>query len=1135
MGNGQLDVVVRHIHKLAGAPGEEALKDGQLLQRFADGREEAAFAALVRRHGPLVLGVCRRVLRDAHAAEDAFQATFLVLLRRARALDRRGSLAGWLHTVAYHVALRARARAARRQRQERQVAQMADTVSPPGEVWLDLQPVLDEELGRLPETYREAVLLCCVQGKSHAEAARLLGWPVGTVKGRLARARDLLRRRLGRRGVTLSAGGLALALAENASAAVPGPLLHATVETAVAAAAGLASSPAVSLAEGVLKTMFVTKLKIATALLALAGIVAVAAGAVADPAKAPQGKAVTPPQPPAVAKGVLFKPPAARGPARPKAEVQEGMLTGRVLGSDGKPLAGARVAVLGWLQGMMRPAWTSRGYGYMEMPRPLLFSQQGRMMRPAQNRSGVTPQLLGEAVTDRDGKFRVKGWRVGKVLLPQIIVAGAAGHGITWRAPTKADGIEIRLPAEQVIRGRLLDVQGQPAANVKVQVSRVGSRPVRQGGHGVFVVDEFSVDPPGVAVGDFDDDGEVVHLWFADSGRQVMNFMARGDVKVLAAFRDGNGSVAALVCTRPPARLPFWPQSVTTDARGRFTLRGVGRGQGVGLQVSDERYAIQALDVPADKAAKGTEIPLVLQSARALEGTVTDSVTGRPVPGATLRVRPPTASFVLGDIGHTNATDWRGRRGLGDRATTGLAFDFVAIGPSAGLNELPRIGVKADARGHFKLPLHHAGSYNVQLTGPAGGHYLPRAVTVNWPRGGVVRKELNLSLVRGVPVRGKVAEESGKAVAGARVDFWSKGLKLPEGVRLPPAAQTRKDGTFEALLPPAPWHLVVNAAKPDYVYRKIEAGKLVVTGTEPARAEFRKTDAGVFVPVRVDKEHDPSEFFYPDGWTALDVKAGDGPREASVTLRRARLFRGRVVGPDGKAVSGARLVFTPPPPAEGPGTSIVNRNAGACISCHGAAGRAAPAFPPGDAAVADLKGDTFAVHANDPGATYRFHVFAPAAGLGAVVTLQGKQAGGEPLTVKLQACGSARARFLDGKGKPLARYRPVVSLVLCPAARPHVKAVMTDRARALGGFGLGEADPAHYAAGPATDAEGRVTLPALIPGATYRISLGDGKARDFTVRAGQTVTLPDLVVNRPAAQKPPRPAAKKPAPPAPVK
>src|SRR5262245_12953330 len=197
---------VQHIHKLAGAARVEDLGDGPLLDRFLARRDGEAFAALVRRHGPMVLGVCRRVLRDGHTAEDAFQATFLVLLRRARTLDRRRSLAGWLYTVAYHIALRARTDAERRRRTE--AAAGGPHTQGPAEPqaewrWRELRPVLDEELDRLPEQCRAPVVLCYLEGRTNEEAGRLLGWPVGTVKSRLARARDLLRTRLARRGVTL--------------------------------------------------------------------------------------------------------------------------------------------------------------------------------------------------------------------------------------------------------------------------------------------------------------------------------------------------------------------------------------------------------------------------------------------------------------------------------------------------------------------------------------------------------------------------------------------------------------------------------------------------------------------------------------------------------------------------------------------------------------------------------------------------------------------------------------------------------------------------------------------------------------------------------------------------------------------
>jgi RNA polymerase sigma factor (sigma-70 family) len=204
MAEGQLSTVLRHLRAAVRAPALEALNDGQLLEEFTASRQEAAFEALVRRHGPLVFGVCRRLLRDGHLAEDAFQATFLVLFRKARSLDRSGPLAGWLHTVACHVALRARESEKRRERRERAAgdARPAEAAAEAG--WQDLRDVLDEELGRLPEQCRRPAVLCYLEGKTNDEAARVLNVPPGTLRSRLVRARRLLRERLLRRGVTLS-------------------------------------------------------------------------------------------------------------------------------------------------------------------------------------------------------------------------------------------------------------------------------------------------------------------------------------------------------------------------------------------------------------------------------------------------------------------------------------------------------------------------------------------------------------------------------------------------------------------------------------------------------------------------------------------------------------------------------------------------------------------------------------------------------------------------------------------------------------------------------------------------------------------------------------------------------------------
>ena len=190
------------IQKLFGLGTVSGLTEWQLLERYAVRRDEAAFAALVARHAPMVLGVCRRVLHDPDDVEDAFQATFLVLARKAGVLRPRDPLGHWLYGVAHRVSLRARSEAARRRSRERPArpgeSEPEAAVSPEAPD-ADLGAVIDDELKRLPATYRAAVVLCYLDGLTHEEAARQLGWPIGTVKGRLSRARGLLRDRLTRR------------------------------------------------------------------------------------------------------------------------------------------------------------------------------------------------------------------------------------------------------------------------------------------------------------------------------------------------------------------------------------------------------------------------------------------------------------------------------------------------------------------------------------------------------------------------------------------------------------------------------------------------------------------------------------------------------------------------------------------------------------------------------------------------------------------------------------------------------------------------------------------------------------------------------------------------------------------------
>jgi RNA polymerase sigma factor (sigma-70 family) len=275
--------IIRHLRSVALRQAGEGLEDAQLLERFLAERDEAAFEALVRRHGPMVFGVCRRVLGSRHDAEDAFQATFLVLACRAGSIRKHWAVGSWLFGVAYRTAGKARSRAARRRVKEREAA--VNEARQDHQLHDDLAKVLDRELSHLPEKYRGPILLCDLQGASRKEAARQLGLPEGTLSSRLATARSMLAKRMTRRGLALVSGGVAAVLAESmASACVPAPLIGSTVQAAARVAAGhavtaAASASVASLAKGVMHTMLLCKWKIPVGLILAVGLVTLGWGA----------------------------------------------------------------------------------------------------------------------------------------------------------------------------------------------------------------------------------------------------------------------------------------------------------------------------------------------------------------------------------------------------------------------------------------------------------------------------------------------------------------------------------------------------------------------------------------------------------------------------------------------------------------------------------------------------------------------------------------------------------------------------------------------------------------------------------------------------------------------------------------
>jgi RNA polymerase sigma factor (sigma-70 family) len=281
MVSGQWAGVLRQVQRLFQGGSVAGLTEGQLLERFVTTRDEIAFGAIVARHGPMVLGVCRGVLNDPRDVEDAFQATFLILVKKARALRDRERLGPWLYGVARRVALRARTDASKRK--EKRLSDHLESAAPDSTLdaeLRELQVLIREEVDRLSNHDRMAVVLCYLEGLTHEEAADRLGWPIGTVKGRLSRAREKLRERLTRRGVTLPAV-FSVNLGRSLPNLVPASLLQSTTLAATRLAggqtltAGIVSAQAILLMEGVIGTMFAAPLKIAAVALAAGGLLVV--------------------------------------------------------------------------------------------------------------------------------------------------------------------------------------------------------------------------------------------------------------------------------------------------------------------------------------------------------------------------------------------------------------------------------------------------------------------------------------------------------------------------------------------------------------------------------------------------------------------------------------------------------------------------------------------------------------------------------------------------------------------------------------------------------------------------------------------------------------------------------------------
>jgi RNA polymerase sigma factor (sigma-70 family) len=647
--------VVRQLGALFEGGSLAGLSDRQLLERYNDGgREpagEAAFAALVARHGPMVLGVCRQCLGDVQHAEDAFQAVFLVLAQKAQSIRDPELLGNWLYGVAIRTARCARRQIAGRRRREEGDAMRgpgasscapAGPTAPPAD-----RPAIDREqaeavhgeVDRLPKAFRLPVVLCYFEGLTLEEAARRLRCPAGTLRSRLARAREKLRTGLARRGVILPAAALGAILApRSASASVPPLLCDSTTRAAIAfaarhAAAGALSAPAAALAQEVLRTMVIHKLRLVVmTVLALAAI-ATGAGYLThslamkeDPVKDPAAK---------VAPRVDDRPgPAAKpDPAAPARM----MVTGRVLDPNGKPVKGAFVDLVA----AARTPWVGA----------------------SEEVENLT--LLGQGQSDGEGRYRLDVPRTTSSRVRGILaMAAAPGYG-TGTAMLNPDAeqpaADIKLQPEQIVRARLVELTGAPARGVEVHTWQGAHQPkgVRAG------------PPPSIKS---DDQGRIELAGFARGSNITLHVRdmryARQDLyidagkltppkevtlvlqpariiegRVLAADTGQpvpNAVVSAMTRVQNEHANGYFTSKFRADAQGRFLMNPIaGESYTIGaFPTGGEPYLIQQDELKWTKGAVKATHDIKLPRGVLIRGKITEAGTNRPLAASSIQFIP---------------------------------------------------------------------------------------------------------------------------------------------------------------------------------------------------------------------------------------------------------------------------------------------------------------------------------------------------------------------------------------------------------------------------------------------------------------------------------------------------------------
>jgi RNA polymerase sigma factor (sigma-70 family) len=894
MSTAQVGVILRHLRRLTSTHGDEQQPDRQLLERFARHRDDDAFAALLRRHGPMVLGVCRSVLHDLHDAEDAFQAAFLVLAQKAGSIHQHESLGSWLYRVAYHVAVKAQAGAARRRARER------TTEPPPGADPLldlslrELRGVLYEELGRLPEYYRAPLVLCYLEEKTLEEAARLLGWSRGAVKGRLERGRERLRSRLARRGLALSAGLTVAGLAgSSASAKVPALLANATLEAAVLLTAGHRTAAAVTstavatLIEGATQTMFSSKRQVLTlVVLAVFGAVA-GLGLLTHRALATRPPDAAQAEPPLLASGEQA--PQAEPPRADDKEIVA--VQGRVLDPDGKPLPGAKL--------------------YLNTFNPKEPTYPVRATSGADGRFdfNFSRSELNRTYTDNP---------VGQV------AAVAEGFGFdvaTVGEPGKDGELTLRLVKDVGIVGRILDQEGKAVPGAKVRVFDVLAykgddlgeelEDIRKGGLGTYSAKGWSGPLPGqsatVTTGD---DGR---FRLTGLGRErIVHLIVEGPAIQYTRIRVMTRAAETIDGPNPSRRLRVYGAVFDHLAESSRPLRGVVRDKETrkpvaGVQISsyatthttqtdkDGRYELLGYAKSQEyhvTATPGAGQPYFTASARfadapgftpldadiqlvrgiPLSGRVTDKDTGKPIRGTRVEYYAVYPNPKAQDGPHEST------------ATAGADGTFALV-------VLPGPGVLAVTAGAVPQDKYMSALITLQEM---------KAFYKNWANPGGNTEDFLIVAAGGNSMRGLVQENHHALVL---IEPDEKADKLKRDVALQPA-RTLKGSVVGPDGKPVAGALVFGLTFHHFAHETLKTADFTVSGINPKRTRellftHKELGLGYHQEIRGDEAGPLAIKLQPLGSASGRLVDKDGLPVPGLVLN---VNRSRMEGPGGVQV-----------------------------------------------------------------------------------------------------------------------------------------------------------------------------------------------------------------------------------------